>query len=261
MTKPFFLYSPVSDNATITGDSGSLLDCPAENVLHHHLSIYWRSVNLIDAFIKFDMGSPVDIDTVCIAGANVGLATAGAFAITAHAADLGAAWASWDGVASVQENITFSRTGKSRHLFDATQTYRWWVIWFRNIAGLFSVDVGRVMLGEKMVLDRPYPRGSWNFSRRSISEVVKLPSGVSVGNLRQRVDVAEAELYELSSADQDKLFDLWEETDLLIPYFWDVRPEDTEFSKMVYGVNTLDFSRGLRNLDVATVNLSVWGSR
>jgi len=140
MSKLRLLYdSDTWDAATVTS-STELGSQPATNVLTDYIGAPWRSTGDAAEWIKFDLGSAVEITQVSLFGLN--LTSAATVTLEAHTSDT---WAAPDmseviPMATNADSVVFPRL---MVFLSADNTKRWWRI---TIADAANPD-GRIVMG------------------------------------------------------------------------------------------------------------------
>jgi hypothetical protein len=164
-----WLMNPAaSDAADIISYSSEQPEHPASNVLSYHPSDVWRCAENTQAYIDFDFGTATTVDSLAILYHNIArsgtIRLVGATSI-ANLETLDGDFSTsnitpWGGNGLREDMYYFHR----RHTFykiSPAQTYRYWRIYFNQVADIYTPPELRVPLPPPVIGGFGRPRGMW----------------------------------------------------------------------------------------------------
>lgn len=119
----------------------------ASNVLDGKPKNVWRSVNTSSQWLKFDLGSSIEINSFNLFNNN--LSSGASVKLYGHASDLGTDLSTWQSSASFKTNNSLTFNSNLGSLFlSSSQTYRWWLLELHDPSNTNGfIDIGKVYGG------------------------------------------------------------------------------------------------------------------
>lgn len=236
------IYQFPSDSATFAAQTNAPF-FPVINLKHPYPGRSWRSTaSPVSVWVKCDLGAATGITYVLIAGAN--FRSYNPLSLNVYAtndSNLYSAFTSendWNVAPGVfiGNMIRFDRYAKLR--FNSV-SYRYWIS-FHNYTILSPPpydEVGRLILASHLQLTRTH-KDEWSDSIISTSTVSQSGSEriVPVGVKRPMVRKSSFDFIDLAGTEMESIRSVYDDMDVLVPFFIDPFPDDAHSRNLIYGV-------------------------
>jgi len=159
-----FIFSDLFERATATAKT-TASGFSASNVQDAKPRNVWRSQNVADQWLKFDLGSATAIDSFVIVNNN--LSSSASVKLYGHASDLGNNLSDWQSSALFKTNNTLTFDDVVGGLFlSSSETYQWWLLELDDASNSEGfLEVGKVFGG---ISKSPNNNFNENFTQRDI---------------------------------------------------------------------------------------------